>query len=224
MKIIITGASGLIGSFLAQKFAEDHNQVISLDLKLGHDLTDEIFVKEFFCKCKADAVIICHAIDDKIELKRVESNIMNIEIASIAKMFDINVLSAFSVAREYVRNNPKGSVLFFSSIYGERSPRHKIYGESKKSIGYGISKAAIINMTKYLAAYCAPNFRFNCLVPGGITANETVEFRENYSTLVPLGRMMNVAEIYGIVNYLTSESSSYVTGGIYSIDGGYLSC
>jgi len=61
----------------------------------------------------------------------------------------------------------------------------------------------------------------NVIVPGGIENNQSRDFKENYSKMAPIGRMMNVKEIIGMVLYLCSDISSYTTGSILTVDGGW---
>ena len=61
MKIIITGSEGLIGKQLVKHLEKNHS-ILKLDLKLGHDLTDEKFVKRWFKGNKADCLVNCFAL------------------------------------------------------------------------------------------------------------------------------------------------------------------
>ena len=136
---------------------------------------------------------------------------------------NVNLTSLFSVCREFARNNKQGSVVNFSSYLGLVSPRPDIYGDSHKDIGYTISKFGVIGMTKYLAVHLAPKIRVNCISPGGIHQNQSKEFIKKYSKLTPMGRMMKKEEVNGLVDYLCSDKSSYVTGENFVMDGGYVS-
>ena len=84
-----------------------------------------------------------------------------------------------------------------------------------------MSKGAVINLTKYLAVHLAPNIKVNCIVPGGIEFNQDRKFVSNYSKLTPMKRMMKKTELNGLINYLCSENSTYVTGATLVCDGGY---
>jgi NAD(P)-dependent dehydrogenase (short-subunit alcohol dehydrogenase family) len=61
----------------------------------------------------------------------------------------------------------------------------------------------------------------NCIMPGGVKHQQSKEFQKNYGKLMPLGRMMNVKELIGMVRLLVSKDSSYCTGGMYAVDGGW---
>ena len=83
------------------------------------------------------------------------------------------------------------------------------------------SKAAIVGLTKYLAAYWqGKSIRINSLSPGGVFDNHDKKFVENYSRRVPLGRMARKDEYKGAVLFLVSDASSYMTGADVIADGG----
>jgi NAD(P)-dependent dehydrogenase (short-subunit alcohol dehydrogenase family) len=134
---------------------------------------------------------------------------------------EVNLTVLFSVCREFSRNNKKGSIVNFSSTYGLVSPNPDIYEGSHKHVAYGVSKAGVINLTKYLATHLAPNIRVNCVVPGGVLFNQNKKFRRSYAKLTPMKRMMKKNELNEIVNFLCSDASSYTTGAAFVIDGGY---
>ncbi len=219
-KITITGSEGLIGTELCKFFNKKYN-VQKLDIKLGHDLTNEDFVKQWFKKNPSDSLINCFALNDRLEEKKKRNTLFNFPLESFSKYLEVNLISLFSVCREYAKNNKNGNIVNFSSIYGLVSSKPELYGKSHKDIAYGISKVGVINMTKYLAAHLAPNIRVNCVVPGGIKSKQNKQFIKNYSKLTPLQRMMEKSELNEIVNYLSSSQSSYVTGSVFVIDGGW---
>ena len=218
-KITITGSEGIVGKELCKFFKKE--DVIPLDLKNGHDLTDENFVKKWFKNNQTDYLINCFALNDHIEKNKKKNTLFNIPLKVFSKYLEINLTALFSVCREFALNNKKSGIVNFSSTYGLVSPRPELYDGNHKDIAYGISKAGVINLTKYLAIHLSPNINVNCIIPGGIKANQNKKFISNYSKLTPKNRMMNKNELSPLVDYLCSKKSSYVTGASFVIDGGY---
>ena len=221
-KIIIAGSEGLVGKELKNELIKSGAEVVGLDLKLGHDLSDEKAVKQLMQKYKKfDVLITPFALNPQPDEK--SWNLFNLPLKSLEKYLKINLLSLFSVCREFAKVcNDNASIINFSSTYGINAPKHFIYREGYiKHIGYTITKSGVIGMTKYLATYLAPKIRVNAIVPGGIENNQSKDFNENYSKMTPMGRMMNVKEIIGIILYLCSDMSSYTTGSILTVDGGW---
>lgn len=219
-KITITGSEGVLGSELAKSLAKK-NKIYRLDLELGHDLTDEYFVQNWFKKNPSDYLINCFALNDHVDPKRRKRTLFDIRLDSFSKYMHVNLTSLFSVCREFVRNNKKGGIVNFSSYLGLVSSRPDIYDGSHKDIGYCVSKAGVIHLTKYLAVHLAPDFRVNCIAPGGVELNQDNKFLRNYSALTPMKRMMKKNEINELVDYLCSDKSSYITGSTFVVDGGY---
>ena len=221
-KITITGSEGLLGKEIS-KFLGKKNKIYKLDLQLGHDLNDEKFVKEWFKKNHSDYLINCFAINDHISKDKRKSNLFNFPLEKFTDYLQTNVTTLFSVCREFARNNKKSGIINFSSTYGLVSPRPDMYNQSHKDIGYGVSKAAVINLSKYLAVHLAPNIRVNCVVPGGVMHNQSKKFVNTYSKYTPLKRMMKKDELNHLMDFLCSEKSSYSTGSTFVVDGGYTS-
>lgn len=219
-RITITGSEGLIGSELC-KYFEKTDHVKKLDIKLGHDLSDESFVKNWFKKNKSNYLINCFALNDHISSNRKKLTLYDITLESFSNYLQTNLLSLFSVCREFARNTKIGSIINFSSTYGLVSPNPILYKGFHKDIGYGISKAGVLNLTKYLAVHLAPQIRVNSVVPGGIKLSQDKIFLKNYSKLTPMKRMMKKTELNGLIDYLCSKESSYVTGSTVIVDGGY---
>ena len=221
-KIIITGSEGLLGkqisNYLAKKF-----HVYKLDLKLGNDLTNEKFVKKWFSNNKASSLVNCFALNDIINSGEKRGTIFDITLESYSKFLDINLTALFSVCREFARNNKKGTIVNFSATTGMVSARPDLYCGKHKHPGYSVSKAGVINLTKFLATHLAPNIRVNCVAPGGVDFGVSKSFQQKYSALTPMKRMMKRNELNKIVEYLCTKESSYVTGANFVVDGGWTS-
>lgn len=221
-KIVITGSEGLIGREVSSYFERNGDEVFRLDLKLGHDLTDENFVKEWFMENPVKYVINLFALQHHITDEKTSTSLYSIDLKSFDDYLRVNLTTLFSVCRQFALMNAQGTIVNFSSHYGVVSPDKRLYGGGEeKHIGYGVSKAGVIQLTRHLATHLAPHFRVNCVIPGGVEFNQTKEFKERYSERVPLGRMMKVNELNGLLDYLCSENSTYTTGTTFTVDGGW---
>jgi NAD(P)-dependent dehydrogenase (short-subunit alcohol dehydrogenase family) len=221
-KIIIAGSEGLLGNEIAKYFESIGSLVVRIDLKLGHDLTDEQTVKDIMASnMAADVLITPFAINPQPD--EASFNLFDLPLSSLEQYLKVNLLSLFSVCREFAKIAEKNSsIINFSSTYGIRSPKHFIYPEDfTKHIGYSITKSGVIGLTKYLATYLAPKTRVNAIVPGGVENGQSKKFIKNYSDNTPMNRMMQKEEIIGICKFLASEDSSYTTGGLFNVDGGW---
>lgn len=137
-------------------------------------------------------------------------------------------LMAQAVGREMVRAG-RGRVIQTASIYGLVGPDSRIYEGSDYLGGpintpavYSASKAAVVGLTRWLATHWADKgIRVNCLVPGGVSSGQNSVFSERYSQRVPMGRMALAEEMAPPLLFLASEASSYVTGQVLAVDGGW---
>ena len=223
-KIIIAGSEGLLGNEISKYFESIGSKVVRIDLTLGHDLTDEQTVQDVMMSNKAaDVLITPFAINPQPD----ESSfyLFNLPLSSLEQYLKVNLLSLFSVCREFAKiSENNSSIINFSSTYGIRSPKHFIYSDDyTKHIGYSITKSGVIGLTKYLATYLAPKIRVNAIVPGGVENGQSEQFVKNYSDNTPMKRMMKKEEIIGISKYLASDDSSYTTGSLFNVDGGWAS-
>lgn len=221
MKVIVTGSCGIVGKQIIRDLKKNANiKIIELDIKLGHDLTNEKQVIKIFKKISADSLVNCFAINDHITNIQGKKNFLNYSLEKFSNTLNVNVTALFSVCREFIRNNSRGRIINFSSIYGYRSPRPSLYKGGHKNPAYGASKAAVSNLTKYLAIH-APNFNINCIVPGGISNKQSKSFKTMYAKDLPIARMMEKNEISGLIKFLLSKDSAYCTGSEFFIDGGW---
>jgi NAD(P)-dependent dehydrogenase (short-subunit alcohol dehydrogenase family) len=221
-KIIITGSRGLIGKEVVKYFRYKKHKVIEIDKVLGHDLEDENFIDNFFWNHKADYLINLAGKNDHVSIYKENQNLFGVETESFREYMEQNVTILFNVCRMFLHNNPHGAIVNFGSLYSMRSPRPEL--SRNKHPGYTASKHAVIGLTRHLAAYCpeyCPDARINCVCCGGVEADQSDEFKEKYSDYVPAGRMMHQSDLFGLLEYLCSEESKYMTGSVITIDGGY---
>ena len=121
-----------------------------------------------------------------------------------------------------------GSLVLFSSMYGSVSTDPRIYEAPMKPnpIEYGVGKAGIQQMARYLAVHYGPQgVRCNSISPGPfpnlVIQREQPAFIERLSQKVPLGRVAQASEIAGAVAFLLGDSSTYITGQNIAVDGGW---
>jgi len=222
IKIVITGSEGLLGKEITNYLSKKY-KIFKLDLELGHDLSNEEFVKKWFKKNKVDALVNCFALNDHVEPGEKRGTLFDITLQSFSKFLEINLTTLFSVCREFARNNKKGTIVNFSATTGIVSARPDIYNGKHKHPAYSVSKAGVINLTKFLATHFAPNIRVNCIAPGGVEFDQSENFKKKYGKLTPMKRMLKKNELNEITEYLCTEKSSYVTGSTFVIDGGWTS-
>lgn len=150
--------------------------------------------------------------------------LVNADDAVFDKTFETNARAYFSLAREVARHlvarDAPGAIIHIASTQGLlASPLMGVYG---------MTKAAVISLTKTLAVELGPSrIRVNCIAPGlvetrfaqTLLAND--ELVKRYVERAPLGRVGRPEEIAGLALYLASDASSYLTGQTIVVDGGF---
>jgi len=120
-----------------------------------------------------------------------------------------------------------GSIVNISSIYGSVSPDPSIYQITgyDSPPHYGAGKAAIQQFTRYAACHLAQKgIRVNSVSPGAFPKPEiqkNEEFINNLKKKIPLNRIGQPNEVKGVIVFLASQASSYVTGENIHVDGGW---
>ncbi len=118
-----------------------------------------------------------------------------------------------------------GSIINVASIYGLVAPDMKLYEGShfETEPDYPYTKGGMIMFSKYLSSYLAKSkVRVNCIAPGGYYNNQGEPFYSLYIRKVPLGRMAYHDDLKGAAVFLASDASSYITGSVIPIDGGFI--
>lgn len=118
-----------------------------------------------------------------------------------------------------------GSIINVASIYGMVAPDMNLYEGSnfETEPDYPYTKGGMIMFSKYLSSYLAKSkVRVNCIAPGGYHNNQAEPFHSLYIRKVPLGRMAYHDDLKGATVFLASDASSYITGSVIPIDGGFV--
>jgi NAD(P)-dependent dehydrogenase (short-subunit alcohol dehydrogenase family) len=145
---------------------------------------------------------------------------------AFAMALALNLTAPFSLTRRLaplLRATGHGSVVNVSSIYGLVGPNMGLYEGTRMGnpAAYAASKGGIAQLTRYLSTVLAPDVRVNAFAPGGIARGQDEAFVERYERLTPLGRMGTEDDFRGVVTWLASDASAYVTGQVVAVDGGW---
>lgn len=154
---------------------------------------------------------------------------------TLFKVIDGNLIGVTLACREacgVFLEQGYGTIINIASLYGVVAADQRIYenveniyypNENFSSpVSYAISKAGVVQLTKYLASYYrGKNIKINCITPGGVFDNHDEIFEKNYSSRTTIGRMANKDEYNGAVLFLASEASSYMNGANLILDGGW---
>jgi 3-oxoacyl-[acyl-carrier protein] reductase len=146
-----------------------------------------------------------------------------IDFPDIEWAFNINLIAPLNITKTVVPHmidNNWGRVINIGSILGEISREFR-------SI-YSITKSGLVGMTRaHSAEFAKFGVLVNCVAPGYLDTDLT---RKNLGPLgmqeiskqIPVGHLGSPRDIAEIVSYLASESSSFITGQVFTVDGGYL--
>jgi len=146
------------------------------------------------------------------------------------RALDVNLTGVFlccQAAGKLMASQRAGVIINISSIYGMVGPDQRIYQtpgdiERYKPAYYSTTKAGVLGLTRYLAAYYAgTDIRVNALTPGGVFKDHDQDFIQAYSSRAVIGRMAEKNEMNGALLFLASDASSYMTGGNLVVDGGW---
>jgi NAD(P)-dependent dehydrogenase (short-subunit alcohol dehydrogenase family) len=206
--------------FAASEGLHDPPKVVGLEC----DVTSEASVKNAFTR----TIETFGRVDVAIAAAGMTENYSALEYPTdrIKYLYDLNVHGVFYTAREaakYMIPHGGGSIVLVASISAD------IVNIPQPQTPYNGSKAAVKQMASSLAVEWAKNgVRVNSLSPGyvltkltrNILANKP-ELKKTWEDLTPVGRMADPEDLDGIIVYLASDSSRFMTGSEIRIDGGY---
>lgn len=189
------------------------------------DMSDTAAVARYFTAASQLDVLVNNAITIAM------GTIASATADDFAKAYDTGVRAAFEAMRAgepLLRKSTGASVINIASMYGSVSPDPSIYGDSglNSPPAYGPAKAALIQLTRYMACHWGPlGIRVNAVAPGPFPQEAFQRahpaFVERLAAKTPLKRIGRASEIGGVVTFLASEAASYVTGAVLPVDGGW---
>ena len=234
--VLITGGSSGIGEELVRVFSRDGYNVAFTYKKskaAAEAIAKETGALAIFADSEKESDIKDAVKETRERLGDVEILVNNAAISSFSlftditldeweRIFRVNVTGAFIYTREVLPqmiNKKRGRIINISSMWG-------LTGSSCE-VHYSATKAAIIGMTKALAKEVGPSgITVNAIAPGVIaTAMNKNLSEEDLKTLAdqtPLERIGTVREVADAALFLASEKSSFITGEVMNIHGGYL--
>ena len=245
---LITGGAGFLGRkyckfFLKKNFIvlcidnnkENINKIKSLNLKnlitYECDITKDNKVEKLFRsinKLYFVDVLINNAAIDAIPFKK--KNI--IQKFPTSKMWDdeinVSLKGSFLMIKffgEEMIKKKRGSIINIGSDLSVIAPNQKIYKSSYKNyikpVTYSVIKHGMLGLTKYFSSlYGNDNVRVNMVSPGPIKNNQNKKLLKELENVIPMKRLGDPNELLGILYFLTSQDSSYITGQNILVDGG----
>ena len=246
--ILITGGAGFLGRkycefFLKKKFVvlcvdNDKKKIKTLNnsrLKNLYtfecDIADEGKVNKLFKKINKSFfvnVLINNAAIDAVPFKKGEFNQKFPTSEMWDKEMNVRLRGSFLMIKyfgEKMYKKKQGSIINIGSDLSLIAPNQKIYkssyGNYIKPVTYSVIKHGMLGLTKYFASlYASNNVRVNMLSPGPIKNNQSPKLIKELKNLIPMNRLGKYKEMFGLLNFLSSNESSYLTGQNILVDGG----
>ena len=246
-RAVVTGGAGLYGSYIveglleagatvtvASRSRESNEKKLAYLLEKGYDLR----FAEFDLENEESIVKMCD--DVYKDLGKVDILVNNAVLRctpgynATAEQFTRSMLAnatgLFLISRVFGDKMAKdggGSIINVGSYMGILGPDYNLYeGTEMNKNGappdYFFHKGGMTNYTRFLAShYGSFGIRCNCVELGGLYTGQDERFVKQYNKKTPLGRMAEGDDVKGVMVYLASDASVYMTGAIIPLDGGY---
>jgi len=203
---------------------------------LEADVTDRVSLERARAQVEAElgvpSVLVNNAgIDQPPDPDAPTQSVEDVSAEAFIEVLDVNLVGTFRATQVFgsaMANAGRGSIVNVGSLYASVAPDPGFYDHLPldppflKPAGYGASKAAVINLTRYFARLWGPRgVRVNAISPGGVRTDQDAEFLRKYCARVPLGRMAEPSDLAGPLLFLASDASRYVSGHELRVDGGF---
>ena len=232
--ILITGASGGIGKELVKKFVSLGGNVLGSGTKIEKldllkkqypnikvkkfDMAEDSKIKDFI-----DSVTLeLGGLDILINNAGINMDNLSLRMKDEEwkKVININLTSTFLLSKHAIKKmlkNKFGRIVNITSVVGHTGN----LGQSN----YSASKSGIIGMSKSLATeYAKKNITVNCVSPGFIVSDMTINIAENVklylTSRIPMGKLGTGEDVSNCVAFLSSLEASYITGETIHVNGG----
>ena len=239
--VAVTGACGQLGSAICKFYTDAGATVIGMDVSINERKNDASQYIALDIRKRDDVKSVLTKIFN--EYGQIDILVNNAGVSTFEPfeerpedrfdwVMDVNLKGTFNCIQKYVelydsKKMDKGCIINIASMYGSVSPDPSIYQKSgyDSPPEYGSGKAAIIQFTKYIAIHNAKlGIRVNSISPGAFPDKEVQKnkkFINNLKKKIPMGRIGKPDELKGVIIFLASNASSYVTGENIHIDGGW---
>jgi NAD(P)-dependent dehydrogenase (short-subunit alcohol dehydrogenase family) len=222
-----------VHSFAAQLAERHGRETLGVDADVSVEATVDRLRDAVLARFgRIDVLVNNAAIDDKYSSDAAaESRFEEYSVERFRRMLEVNVVGVFLCCQRLGRvmaEAGSGSIINVASTYGVVAPNQSLYrlpnGNQRffKSAAYPASKGAVLQLTRFLAAYWGrAGVRVNALSPGGVENGQDAHFQAEYSERTPLGRMAQPSDYRGALVFLASAASAYMTGANLVVDGGF---
>jgi gluconate 5-dehydrogenase len=244
-RALITGSSRGLGRAMAQAFAEAGADLVLVGRdpeNLHHAQSElqvlgrrvDVLVADLFSPPAVEQMCAAalaehgpiHILVNNVGGRRENIATEQMALADWQRLMDLNLTSAFLCTKLLgapMVQRRSGRIINIASICGQIATRD-IHGRH-----YETAKAALVGFTRAVAADWAPHgVTVNAIAPGGFMTDanrrwfrERPQFQKDVEKVIPMGRLGEPDEIGPLALYLASEASSYMTGAVLVIDGGY---